>query len=323
MANWTNLKAAIAETITTNGNQEITGAVLQNTLNAIINAIGENATFTGVAIPTTNPGVPDGPVFYLAGISGVYSNFGVTLQDEIAVIMSNGSDSWNKQTVISAATTEKAGIMSAADKKAFTNPLSLATTIGIEEFIAFLPDNLPHTIGVQQITFSNGRFKMYDATLSRAIGFTDGGLAVANPTGIREYWKIVVHEGQSYVYYARINWDIVKEVPWSATPAETFTVSPYPTAHSVAGSNLLNMLQRLDYDIAEVTRYNGDGIAEVQSVTWRDGTTGTATYSDYRADVLEYTTLTVTYNSYVKVVQTREYNDMGDLTKKTTTIKNA
>ena len=110
MANWTNLKAAIAEAITTNGNQEITGAVLQNTLNAIINTIGENATFAGIAIPSTNPGVPDGPVFYLAGVSGAYSNFGITIQDEIAVI-ANNSGSWTKSTILRAATIEKAGVI--------------------------------------------------------------------------------------------------------------------------------------------------------------------------------------------------------------------
>ena len=117
MANWTNLKAAIAETITVNGNQEITGAVLQNTLNAIVNTVGANATFAGVATPTTSPGVPDGPVFYLAGISGAYSNFGVTLQDEIAVITNTSNGSWTKSTVLGAATTESAGVMSAEDKE--------------------------------------------------------------------------------------------------------------------------------------------------------------------------------------------------------------
>ena len=76
MANWTTLKAAIANVIKTNGNQEITGAVLQNTLNSIVNAIGENATFAGIATPSTNPGTPDGPVFYIASEAGTYPNFG-------------------------------------------------------------------------------------------------------------------------------------------------------------------------------------------------------------------------------------------------------
>lgn len=75
MANWSTLKAAIANIIKTNGNQEITGQLLQNVLNNIVSSVGENSTFAGIATPATNPGVPDGPVFYFANESGVYSNF--------------------------------------------------------------------------------------------------------------------------------------------------------------------------------------------------------------------------------------------------------
>ena len=76
MANWSVLKAAIANAIKTNGNQEITGQVLQNALNNIVSTVGENATFAGIATPTTNPGTPDGPIFYFATEAGTYSNFG-------------------------------------------------------------------------------------------------------------------------------------------------------------------------------------------------------------------------------------------------------
>lgn len=75
MANWSTLKAAIANIIKTNGNQEITGQLLQNVLNNIVSSVGENSTFAGIATPATNPGVPDGPVFYFANEPGVYSNF--------------------------------------------------------------------------------------------------------------------------------------------------------------------------------------------------------------------------------------------------------
>lgn len=95
MANWTTLKAAIANVIKTNGNQEITGAVLQNTLNSIVNAIGENATYAGIATPSTNPGAPDGPVFYFANVSGVYSNFnGIKLENPGLVVLYNASGTW-------------------------------------------------------------------------------------------------------------------------------------------------------------------------------------------------------------------------------------
>ena len=96
MANWTILKAAIANVIKANGNQEITGQVLQNTLNNIISAVGENATFVGIATPTTSPGTYDGPVFYMATIKGVYSNFNSAEVDREALILYNTSDGqWN------------------------------------------------------------------------------------------------------------------------------------------------------------------------------------------------------------------------------------
>lgn len=99
MGNYENLKQSITEVIRTNGNQEITGAVLQSTLLTIISTVGANATFAGIATPATNPGTPDGPVFYLASESGIYSNFGgVELQDGLSVLMWNGS--WSSQQIL-------------------------------------------------------------------------------------------------------------------------------------------------------------------------------------------------------------------------------
>src|SRR5699024_4436337 len=98
MANWSTLKAAIASVIKNNGNQEITGQVLQNVLNNIVSSIGENATFAGVATPNTNPGVPDGNVFYFAAQAGTYTNFGgIQIADGEAVIL-EWRGSWVKKT---------------------------------------------------------------------------------------------------------------------------------------------------------------------------------------------------------------------------------
>lgn len=98
MANYEKLKEAIAEVIKENGNQEITGKILQNTLLSMVNELGGNATFAGVATPETNPGTPDGNVFYLAGTPGTYANFnGIEVGEELAVI-SNESGSWVKKT---------------------------------------------------------------------------------------------------------------------------------------------------------------------------------------------------------------------------------
>jgi hypothetical protein len=100
MGNYEQLKQSVSDVIKTNGNQEITGSILQNVLLTIISSVGANSTFAGVATPTTNPGTPDGPVFYLASESGTYSNFGsVELQDGLSVLMWNGS--WSSQQIFS------------------------------------------------------------------------------------------------------------------------------------------------------------------------------------------------------------------------------
>lgn len=75
MASYANLKAAIQQVIRTNGNQEITGALLQQSLLAMINALGSGYQFIGIATPETNPGTPDQQVFYI-GSAGTYPNFG-------------------------------------------------------------------------------------------------------------------------------------------------------------------------------------------------------------------------------------------------------
>lgn len=94
MGNYEELKAAVASVIKTNGNQEITGQVLQNTLTTLISQVGANATFAGIATPDTAPGTPDQNIFYIASSNGVYSNFdGYKLEDEI-VLFVNESQSW-------------------------------------------------------------------------------------------------------------------------------------------------------------------------------------------------------------------------------------
>lgn len=90
---WDNLKASIASVVRTNNNQEITGANLQSVLNTIVNTVGANATFAGIAVPSTNPGTPDGPVFYIACEPGIYSNFNLTLVDGL-YILENKTGSW-------------------------------------------------------------------------------------------------------------------------------------------------------------------------------------------------------------------------------------
>ena len=94
MANYTTLIKTIDENIKANGNQEITGPVLNAVLQAIVSGLSEGALFVGIANTTTNPPAYDGDVFYIALEPGTYSNFGVIVPNGSIGIIYNTSSDW-------------------------------------------------------------------------------------------------------------------------------------------------------------------------------------------------------------------------------------
>lgn len=101
MGNYEQLKLAIANVVKTNGNQEITGAKMQNVLKTIVSTVGANRTFVGIANKNTNPGTPDGNVFYIAYTAGNYVNFQfgagcLTVKPGELAILYNEGTNWGK-----------------------------------------------------------------------------------------------------------------------------------------------------------------------------------------------------------------------------------
>lgn len=100
---WEDLKAAVSAVITENGNNEITGEVLESLINEnIIPQIG-SAKYKGLANPTTvPPASPQSEIFYITKEAGTYSNFGgLVLDDRLNVLVyRNGwvSESWAGST---------------------------------------------------------------------------------------------------------------------------------------------------------------------------------------------------------------------------------
>ena len=96
MGNYEQLKQAVSGVIKANGNQEITGGIMQNTLLSIISLVGSNATFAGIATPGTNPGTPDQNVFYITSGNGIYVNFSndIEIKDNNIYIITNKNGNW-------------------------------------------------------------------------------------------------------------------------------------------------------------------------------------------------------------------------------------
>lgn len=96
------LKTDIAAVIRTNGNEEITGEVLQYVLLMMVSALGKDFQFAGKATPGTEIGTPDENAAWLVG-AGTYNNFGpvpfTVNENELGIVMFDGSFTNQKVTI--------------------------------------------------------------------------------------------------------------------------------------------------------------------------------------------------------------------------------
>lgn len=172
MGNYEQLKQAVSDVIKKNGNQEITGEIMQNTLLSIISTVGNDATFAGIAVPETNPGTPDQNVFYIASQPGNYSNFGsIKLVDQV-LILTNKNGYWVKFD---------AGITTAA-KVAELEERSNANSAYIKLTLQYIGVDMPYMIEVgkkykvlsdEQSTYLDARDRYYDSETQLCIFKTD------------------------------------------------------------------------------------------------------------------------------------------------------
>lgn len=114
------LKTTVANALPDNTENLISAADVRNSFNAVINSLGAEFQFGGVAEPSDpGPGTPDYKVAFLASTPGTYSNFdGIILADgEVAILLWNGS-AWSKKET------------------------NIATTAGVADAIEELADNV-------------------------------------------------------------------------------------------------------------------------------------------------------------------------------------
>ena len=68
---------------------------------SLITNISKNASFAGIATPSTNPGIPNSAIFYFASQAGIYENFdGIIVDKDQFVILHNIGGAWEKNTLI-------------------------------------------------------------------------------------------------------------------------------------------------------------------------------------------------------------------------------
>lgn len=98
MSNYSSLKSAVTSVVKQNGANAITGALLQSVLISMINSLGAQFQFKGIATTGMNPGTPDYNVAYLAG-PGTYTNFGGKIIEDgsIGILKYNGT--WAVETL--------------------------------------------------------------------------------------------------------------------------------------------------------------------------------------------------------------------------------
>lgn len=250
MGNYEELKAAVSSVIKTNGNQEITGQVLQNTLTTLISQIGVNATFAGIATPSTAPGTPDQNVFYIAGQSGTYANFNAIVLDNEIAILSNKSGTWVKTTTGFATNDgvgNAIGLDNVNDRPVYVNAI---------KFIGFVPNEASkdHVFSIHGFS-SRGNttsttpnvteldLLILDETASQAAGAERRAASLALPanTDITKptFSKI---KGNSGTLYVIIDWKPV--VNYQVNGKYRYIVWGYNAANPSA-SNLVR-IQKLD-----------------------------------------------------------------------------
>lgn len=75
----------------------VTTSKLSTDIQSLISNLSKTATFAGIATPTTNPGTPDGHVFYIAKGKGTYTNFGDINVTEDEVVILYYDTVWHKE----------------------------------------------------------------------------------------------------------------------------------------------------------------------------------------------------------------------------------
>ena len=242
MGNYEELKTAVQTVIKQNGNEEITGQVMQNTLLNIISTIGANATFAGIATPDTAPGTPDQNVFYLAGTPGTYSNFGGYVLTEGLVMFENSTGTF---------TAVNLGINSDDVRMKFLADKSIIGMVNIDPNHLY---NIPTTGG------SDGKYIVYSQYDTGWIVVPEygGKMSISGATILRvTFFNDVLPSGSAFISSVTSNFANITIPDYAKLALVTLLRSANPEGYK----NLIvtqpgGAVKRMELDAAQETNNN-------------------------------------------------------------------
>lgn len=211
MANYLNLKNSVKDVIKTNGNQEITGQIMQNVLLAVINGIGSNRTYAGLADSETNPLSIDANVFYIAYKEGNYIYFHHDGQPEIVLnngeiaILYNVANEWRKETI--GIGKLNYDLINSGILMYDSEPDSMGTGVLLNFGIDTLPDGYNKELYISFIRKSSGLIQVTDEDGKIVCQYYKG----SEESGIKEV-KLGSWKNSNINAYALINWDAINNV---------------------------------------------------------------------------------------------------------------
>lgn len=230
--NYSALKAAIAQVVRPNDNQEITGENLQGVFNALVNSIAQGYLFAGIATPLTEPGTPDQNVVYLAG-AGSYSNFGTSIKIDdgyLGIFTFNGE--WAKNTILIGGS-GGGGSISTID----IHQLDSLNTL--EDMFADKPNIYTVTLQVQTTTVkvgtllqfaNNGRYDVAQVLISQYIIDQEGSIeTTTSDQEVHIFYRLCKTRDYGTLPTAVGVWTTWTEI---GTGGGGVTIDPYPTQNS-------------------------------------------------------------------------------------------
>ena len=124
---------------------------------AITDWINKGYQFREVATPSTNPGTPDGPVFYFATKAGIYANFNsISVADGEVVILQWNDGAWTKK--VTGFANQKAVNDKLTDLSNKTEQIKNENVSNEEQSVCFASDDgtkVIHTIDKNHADFTN------------------------------------------------------------------------------------------------------------------------------------------------------------------------